>query len=66
MREGAIALSGDEGIQDIRRAIETGDPPARRRRERGTLEEVDIYAEFQAAALRFIDPDAIRSAPRGR
>ena len=25
---------------------------------------MDLYEEFQAAALRFIDPDAIRSARR--
>ena len=61
VREGAIALSGEEGIQDIRRALE-GDPPPPAS-ERGTVEEVDIYPEFQAAALRFVDADAIRSAP---
>jgi phosphomannomutase len=69
LREGALALSGDSGIQDIRREVEAGltrdpgtgpsAPPAR-----GTLEEVDLYAEFQSAALRFIDADAVRSAPR--
>jgi phosphomannomutase len=67
VREGAIALSGDSGIQDVRRAVEAesddraapaGGGP------RGTLEEIDLYGEFQAAALRFIDPDAVRSAPR--
>ncbi len=74
VREGAIALSGDSGIQDIRRMVEAegaadgdrrtaadgapaGGPP------RGTLEEVDLYDEFQRAALRFIDPDAVRSRP---
>ncbi len=69
VREGAIALSGDAGIQDIRREVEAGieadgsaAPVARA--ERGTLEEVDLYEEFQASALRFIDADAVRSAPR--
>jgi phosphomannomutase len=82
VREGAIALSGDTGIQDIRRTIEggldgdldgggdrgdggdggpasspTSDDDAR---ARGKCEEIDIYEEFQQAALRFIDPDAIR------
>jgi phosphomannomutase len=65
VREGALALSGDSGIQDIRRLIEAGldgdgsgnaNPAAR-----GTVEEVDVYAEFQAAALGFIDPETIRS-----
>ncbi|HEY0345726.1 MAG TPA: phosphomannomutase/phosphoglucomutase [Solirubrobacteraceae bacterium] len=60
VREGAIALSGDAGIQDVRRRIEAGlgetsDPPAR-----GSVEEVDIYADFQADALKFIDPDAVK------
>jgi phosphomannomutase len=64
VREGALALSGDSGIQDIRRLIEAGlggdgTPPAR-----GTVEEVDVYAEFQEAALGFIDPETIRSAGR--
>jgi phosphomannomutase len=68
MREGALALSGDTGIQDIRREIEAGDTPGAGARSewrtRGTLEQVDLYAEFQAAALRFIDADAVRTAPR--
>ncbi|HTA15554.1 MAG TPA: phosphomannomutase/phosphoglucomutase [Solirubrobacteraceae bacterium] len=66
VREGAIALSGDEGIQDIRRAIEQGfdtpegasgdgSPPPL-----GTLQEVDVYEEFQAAALEMIDAEAIK------
>jgi phosphomannomutase len=60
VREGAIALSGDSGIQDIRRTIEKGDVAHWGARARGNAEEIDIYAEFQAAALRFIDPDAVR------
>ncbi len=69
VREGAIALSGDSGIQDVRREVEAaalapGAPARSRGRDRaarGTLEQVDIYGDFQAAALRFIDPDAISS-----
>ncbi|HST54929.1 MAG TPA: phosphomannomutase/phosphoglucomutase [Solirubrobacteraceae bacterium] len=70
VREGAIALSGDSGIQDIRRKLEAGldsgsasesDGAARARtRARGTIENVDIYAEFQAAALQLIDPPSVR------
>jgi len=59
VREGAIALSGDTGIQDIRRAVEAGQDGSGG--PRGSVEEVDIYAEFQAAALRFIDADSVRS-----
>jgi phosphomannomutase len=58
VRDGAIALSGDAGIQDIRRTIEAGlDGEGA---PRGSVQEIDIYAEFQEAALRFIDPGAIR------
>jgi phosphomannomutase len=75
VREGAIALSGDSGIQEVRRRIEGEDAPAGERpsagREapgeqsrRGTLEQVDLYEEFQAAALRFIDPHVVGSTPR--
>jgi phosphomannomutase len=71
VRDGAIALSGDSGIQDIRRTIESeltpGAPepsPSTRKRTRGTVEEIDVYGEFQAAVLRFIDLDAVRSSLR--
>jgi phosphomannomutase len=65
VREGAIALSGDSGIQDVRRRVqaeESGEIPAPGAdAPRGTVEEVDLYGEFQEAALRFIDPDAVAS-----
>jgi phosphomannomutase len=57
VRAGAIALSGDEGIQEIRRLIEDGLPEAP---GGGTVEEVDLYDEFHAAVMRFIDPSNIR------
>ena len=72
VREGAIPLSGESGIQDVRREVEAdigagggtgGDHPDAQ--PRGSLEEVDIYRDFQAAALRFIDPDLI-AARAGR
>jgi len=57
VKRGAIALSGDAGIQDIRLAIERGlGEPA----GRGSVEEVAIYDSFQQAALKFIDADAVR------
>jgi phosphomannomutase len=57
VERGAVALSGDAGIGDIRRAIEAGlgDAPGA-----GTYEEVDVYADFQRDALRFIDPAAVQ------
>jgi phosphomannomutase len=59
VREGAIALSGDAGIQDIRRAIEDGLDDDSSSPPRGSTQEVDVYEEFQAAALAMIDPGAI-------
>ncbi len=58
VREGAIALSGDAGIQDVARTVEAGmpSPPGG-----GSCEELDIYAEFQQAALGFIDPGGVSS-----
>jgi phosphomannomutase len=57
VREGAIALSGDEGIQDIRRLIEAGlgDAPGG-----GDVEEVDIAGDFHEAAMKFIDPSNVK------
>jgi phosphomannomutase len=59
VRAGALALSGDEGIQDIRRMIEDGIPePAPT--APGSVQDVDVTAPFQAAALAAIDPAAVR------
>jgi phosphomannomutase len=58
VREGAIALSGEEGIQDIRRTIQAGLGAGAQ--TRGTLEQVELYEEFQEAALKFIDPSAVK------
>jgi phosphomannomutase len=56
IREGALALSGDAGIQDVRAEIEAGlpDPPGG-----GTVEEVDIYPDFHQHMLSVVHPDAI-------
>ncbi len=56
VKEGAIALSGDAGIGDLRRHIEAGLGSAP---GGGSCEELDIYEEFQGAALGFIDPSAV-------
>jgi phosphomannomutase len=54
---GALALSGDSGIGDVRDRIAEGlgEAPGG-----GSVEEVDVDEEFRAAALGFIDPDSIR------
>jgi phosphomannomutase len=57
VRRGALALSGDEGIDEIRHLLEQGlgDPPGG-----GSADTVDLYDEFHEAVLKFIDPDAIK------
>ena len=57
VRQHAIALSGDAGIQDVRRRIEAGfGAPV----GGGSVEEVDVYADFQAEALKFIEPEKVK------
>ncbi|MGH2983156.1 MAG: phosphomannomutase/phosphoglucomutase [Solirubrobacterales bacterium] len=56
IREGALALSGDAGIQDVRAEIEAGlpDPPGG-----GSAEEVDIWSDFREHILGFVDSATI-------
>ena len=56
MREGALAFSGDAGIQDVRAEIEAGlpEPPGG-----GSVEEIDIYPEFHQHMLGIVEADAI-------
>src|SRR5262245_7654170 len=50
VEKGAVALSGDTGIGEIRDLVTAGlDEP----RGGGSSEELDVYADFQRAALRF-------------
>ncbi|MEX2106709.1 MAG: phosphomannomutase/phosphoglucomutase [Solirubrobacterales bacterium] len=53
VREGALPLSGDAGIGDVRAEIEAGLGHAP---GGGSLEEVDVWDEYRAHALSFIDP----------
>ncbi|MGB7685644.1 MAG: phosphomannomutase/phosphoglucomutase [Solirubrobacterales bacterium] len=57
VREGALPLSGDAGIGEVRAEIEggLGHAPGG-----GSLEEVDIWDEYRAHALSFIDPAGIK------
>jgi len=56
MREGALAFSGDAGIQEVRAEIEAGlpDPPGG-----GAVEEIDIFPAFHEHMLGIVEPDAI-------
>jgi phosphomannomutase len=60
VERGAVALSGDSGLQDIRKLIEDGLPEIGSHPPRGSVESVDLYAGFQATALSMIDASAIR------
>jgi len=57
VREGALALSGDAGIGDVRATIEAGlpDPPGG-----GTVEAVDIYDTYHERVMGFIDPNEVK------
>jgi phosphomannomutase len=57
LRRGALALSGDAGIQDVRRAIDEGlgEAPGG-----GRVEEVDVYDDFHRHVMGFVDPGSIR------
>ncbi len=57
VREGALPLSGDAGIGDVRAEVEAGLGPAP---GGGSLEEVDVWDEYRAHALSFIDPSAVK------
>jgi phosphomannomutase len=56
VERGAIALSGDRGLQDIRKLIDAGlgDAPGG-----GSCEEVDVAPAFRDAAWKLIDGDAV-------
>ncbi len=54
---GALALSGDSGIGDVRERIDAGLGPAP---GGGRVEEVSIYDDFHETVLRFIDPARVK------
>jgi phosphomannomutase len=57
VREGALPLSGDAGIGDVRQVIADLRPAAAP--GGGSVEEVDIWDEYRQHALSFIDPAAV-------
>jgi phosphomannomutase len=61
VRSGALPLSGDAGIGELREIVEQGDPgdPAD---ERGDVHREDVGDGFRESALKFIDPEVIRPA----
>ena len=61
VRSGALALSGDAGIGELKEIVEAGDPgdPVD---EPGEITEEDVAEEFREAALKYIAADGIRPA----
>src|SRR4051794_22893300 len=57
VERGAVALSGDGGIGDMRDLIEAGLGEAT---GSGSFEEVDVAEDFRTAALEFIDTGVIK------
>jgi phosphomannomutase len=57
VREGALPLSGEAGIGDVRNEIEAGLGHAP---GGGSFEEVDIWDEYRASVLSFIDPAKVK------
>jgi phosphomannomutase len=57
LREGALALSGDSGIDEIRDLVAAGLPPAP---GGGSVEQVEPGEQFRAAVSAFVDLDVIR------
>jgi phosphomannomutase len=57
VRRGAIALSGDEGIGDVRELVRDGmgEEPGG-----GSVEQVEIYDDFHREVMGFIDPSTIK------
>jgi phosphomannomutase len=60
VRSGALPLSGDVGIGELRELVTRGEPGAPVA-ERGELSEEDVGDEFRAAAARFIEAGSVRA-----
>jgi phosphomannomutase len=58
VERGAVALSGDRGIGEIRDLVLEGLPAASA--TPGQVEDVDVYADFQRTALSLIDTSALQ------
>jgi phosphomannomutase len=59
VRRGAIALSGDSGIGELKEIVMGGEPGAPAD-PRGNYAREDVAADFHEAAAAFVDLDAIR------
>jgi phosphomannomutase len=57
VREGALALSGEAGIDDVRQEIEAGLGPAP---GGGSFEQVEIWDQYHQRAISFIDSASVK------
>jgi phosphomannomutase len=62
VRRGALALSGDEGIGEIRDLIASGELEGRQAAEKasGRIESVELYEEYRKRAISVSEPGSIR------
>ena len=61
VRSGALPLSGDAGIGELKEIVQAGDPVDRVETP-GEISREDVSEEFREAALQYIDTDGIRPA----
>jgi phosphomannomutase len=59
VRRGAVALSGDTGIGELREIVTAGEPGAPAKAP-GRVERLDVGEAFRRDALGYIDPDRLR------
>lgn len=62
VREMPYLLSGDQGIQDLRRIVENDDYATATRK--GSMRELDLSEEFIEAVLSLIDVNALANLPK--
>ena len=60
VRRGALALSGDAGIGEMRDLVANGAVDSDATGESGGYEEVDVYPGFKDEVLKFIDPGEVK------
>jgi phosphomannomutase len=60
VKQGAIALSGDSGIGELRDLVLGEDTLPPTPGGGGSCEEVDLYGPFQEAAMKVIDPGNVK------
>jgi phosphomannomutase len=60
VRRGALPVGGDSGLLDLRDLIESGNRSATGPDDRGEVRDLDVWPEYVARVLSFVDVDAIK------